>query len=712
MSLNPSKKELLEKIQKLEEQISLLNYTGSLDNLGYLIDAFKHNTMIPGKMFQMILDHIPQRIFWKDTESKYLGCNKLFALDSGLKNPADIVGKSDHELSWKESARQHKMDDRQVIKTKKPKLRYEETIFDANGKVMWVETNKLPMLNTEGEVIGILGTYEDITERKNAQQQIQKQSEEIQEKNLVLQKHIKELKEATTELIQSQKRLNKAQEISLSGSWSYNEKTKELEWSDQAYRLFGYNPGELEITEEVFLSLLHPEDKEDFLSAFRLTMEQKVPFDVEIRIINANGKMLYIHAVGGIITDRRAKISSFEGQFRDITIRKKAEMELIKAKEKAEESDRLKSAFLANMSHEIRTPMNGIIGFSQLLKEESLTPEKRNEFINIIANNGKTLLNLIDDIIDLAKIESGHMTIETVPCRANSIMTELYQQFLEILQIKEKEHLEFQYFIPDKPVDVVTDPNRLRQILSNLLDNAIKFTEKGFIRFGFEINEDKYLTFYVKDSGIGIPDEKQLSVFERFRQINETYNRLYGGTGLGLAISRNLAHLMGGELWVESKENVGTSFYLSLPYITIPVKPDELPKAKQITKIPTGKWKNNTILIVEDEPLNLFMLKEFLRPSGIRILHAGTGDDALKLYHDNKDIDVILMDIRIPGINGYDATREIRKSSQKIPIIAQTAYAMQEDRKKCLEAGCNDFLSKPLNKELLLQSIIKFIGPK
>jgi two-component system CheB/CheR fusion protein len=712
MSLNPSKKELLEKIQKLEEQISLLQYTGSLDNLGYLIDAFKHNTMIPGKMFQMILDHIPQRIFWKDTEFKYLGCNKMFAQDSGLKDPSEIVGMSDFELSWKELATLYRKHDKHVLKSKKPKLRYRETLTVSGGREMWVETNKLPMLNTEGEVIGILGTYEDITERTNAEQKIQTQSEEIQEKNLVLKKHIQELKEATTDLIQSQKKLNKAQEISLSGSWSYNQKTKELEWSDQAYRLFGYDPGELILTESTFLSLIHPEDKDEFLSALKLTMEKSVPFDMELRIINANGKMMYMHAVGGIIIDSRANSSSFEGQFRDITIRKKAELELIKSKEKAEESDRLKSAFLANMSHEIRTPMNGIIGFSQLLKEKSLTPEKRDEFINIIANNGKALLNLIDDIIDLAKIESGHMTIETVPCRANSIMFELYQQFLEILQIKEKENLEFQYFVPEEQVDVVTDPNRLRQILSNLLDNAIKFTEKGFIQFGFEINEDKYLTFYVKDSGIGIPGEKQLSVFERFRQINETYNRLYGGTGLGLAISRNLAHLMGGELWLESKEKIGTSFYLSLPYITIPVKPDTIPKAKQIIKIPTGSWKKNTILIVEDEPLNLFMLKEFLRPSGIRIIHAGTGDDALKFYHDNNDIDVILMDIRIPGMNGYDATREIRKSSKKIPIIAQTAYAMQEDRKKCIEAGCNDFLSKPLNKELLLQSILKFIGPK
>ena len=180
MSLNPSKKELLEKIQKLEEQISLLKYTGSLDNLGYLIDAFKHNTMIPGKMFQMILDHIPQRIFWKDIEFKYLGCNQMFARDSGIKDPAEIVGKTDFELSWKESAKLYIKDDKQVLKSKKPKLRYRETITVPGGGVMWVETNKLPMLNTEGEVIGILGTYEDITERKNAEQKIQKQSEEIQ----------------------------------------------------------------------------------------------------------------------------------------------------------------------------------------------------------------------------------------------------------------------------------------------------------------------------------------------------------------------------------------------------------------------------------------------------------------------------------------------------------------------------------------------------
>ena len=710
MSINPSKKELLEKIQKLEEQISLLKYTGSLDNLGYLIDAFKHNTMIPGKMFQMILDHIPQRIFWKDTELKYIGCNKLFALDAGLEDSLEIVGKNDFELSWRESASLYIKDDKQVLKSKKPKISYQETIKIPNGQLMWVETNKLPMLNTQGEVIGILGTYEDITERKKAEQKIHKQSEEIREKNLVLEKHIQELKKATTDLIQSQIKLNKAQEISLSGSWSYNQNTKELEWSDQAYRLFGYNPGELVITESKFLSLIHPEDKALFLTSLKQTFENKVPFDVEMRIIDTDGKMMYMHAVGGIITDMRSKSTSFEGQFRDITIRKNAELELIKAKEKAEESDRLKSAFLANMSHEIRTPMNGIIGFSQLLKEESLTPDKRDEFINIIGNNGKTLLNLIDDIIDLAKIESGHMTIETIPCRANSIMTELYQQFLEVLQIKEKDKLDFQFSIPDEKVDLVTDPSRLRQILSNLLDNAIKFTEKGFIHFGFEINEDRYLTFFVKDSGIGIPEEKQSSVFERFRQINETYNRLYGGTGLGLAISRNLAHLMGGELWLESKEEVGTAFYLSLPYITIPLRPVSITKSKQFNKIPTGCWKKNTILIVEDEPLNLFMLREFLRLSGIRIIHAGTGDDAVKLFHENNDINVILMDIRIPGMNGYSATREIRKSSETIPIIAQTAYAMQEDRKRCLEAGCNDFLTKPLNKGLLLQAIAKFIG--
>jgi two-component system CheB/CheR fusion protein len=456
--------------------------------------------------------------------------------------------------------------------------------------------------------------------------------------------------------------------------------------------------------------LLHPEDKDKFLKSFNNTIKKKAPFDLEIRIINTEGKMMYMHAVGGILSDRRAKSTSFEGQFRDITIRKNAELELIHAKEKAEESDRLKSAFLANMSHEIRTPMNGIIGFSQLLKDESLTKEKRNEFINIIANNGKTLLNLIDDIIDLAKIESGHMAIETIPCRANSIMSELYQQFLEVLQLKGKDHLDFKISVPDEKVDLVTDSNRLRQILSNLLDNAIKFTDKGFIHFGFDINEDKYLIFHVKDSGIGIPVENQLTVFERFRQINETYNRLYGGTGLGLAISRHLAHLLGGELWLESSEGIGTSFYLSLPYITTPIKPDSIPRTKQYKGIPAGCWKKNTILIVEDEPLNLFMLREFLRLSEIRIIHAGTGDDAVNIFHSNKNIDVILMDIRIPGMDGYSATREIRKSSETVPIIAQTAYAMQEDRKLCLDAGCNDFLSKPLNKGLLLQTIARHIG--
>jgi len=387
--------------------------------------------------------------------------------------------------------------------------------------------------------------------------------------------------------------------------------------------------------------------------------------------------------------------------------RKQLENELIRAKEKAEESDRLKSSFLANMSHEIRTPMNGILGMTQLLAIPDISNENRVEYVELINKNSETLLNLIDDIIDVSKIEAGQMKIIRKSFRLNSLLDQLYGLFMSSSVFKSKPNLDLIAVrnLPDK-LSIYSDPDRVRQIFINLIGNAIKFTECGRVEFGYQLKE-KVLEFYVKDTGIGISKEKQKLVFDRFTQADDSLTRKFGGSGLGLAISRGLIELLGGHIWMSSELHRGSTFFFTIPYI--PTFDDENLLKPIEEKQSNFDWKNRSFLIVEDDKVSFKFLEGVFRKTGATILHAENGLRAIEFCRTKPEIDIVLMDIQLPEMSGLDATRIIKALRKDLPIIAQTANAMSEDKERCLEVGCVDYVSKPINIGILFSKIDKYL---
>lgn len=393
---------------------------------------------------------------------------------------------------------------------------------------------------------------------------------------------------------------------------------------------------------------------------------------------------------------------------RDITDNKLVEKELISAKEKAQESDRLKSAFLANMSHEIRTPMHAILGFSKLLEDESITQADKLNFISIINRSGEELLTLINDIIDISKIDSNLLEISKSTFNLNHLIDNLMITFESEKQRLDKSDIKFvlEKGLENKYALIVSDKIRLTQVINNLISNALKFTLKGTIKFGYR-HDGKYLMFYVEDTGKGIAEENLSLIFERFRQEDESNERNYGGAGLGLPISKGFIELLGGKIWVESEEGKGSKFFFTLPYEFIETPEIDLNKTSH--QLMNCNFKGKTILIVEDIIENYELLSIYLRNTNANLIYAENGAIAVEKVNTEAKIDCVLMDIRMPIMNGYTATREIKKINPNIPIIALTAHAFSEEKKRCYEAGCNGFISKPINKEELLLTIESFL---
>ncbi|HDP54533.1 MAG TPA: response regulator, partial [Bacteroidetes bacterium] len=369
---------------------------------------------------------------------------------------------------------------------------------------------------------------------------------------------------------------------------------------------------------------------------------------------------------------------------------------LEEAKEKAEESNRLKSAFLANMSHEIRTPMNGIVGFASLLKvRPDLPKEKVTHYVNIINDSSKVLLNLINDIIDISKIEANQLDIKQEPHDINKLISELYAMYRSEKHRLKKDSVEVRFNVPfeHQEMVVLTDVERLRQVLANLLNNALKFTNEGTVEFGYRLNGEK-LYFFVEDTGIGVRDEKVSQIFERFRQVDESKSRAYGGSGLGLAISKGIVSKMNGEIGVKSQEGNGSHFWFTIPYLPVSKNDEQNGNAKD--KFDCPNFSGKTILAVDDAEESLLLLSELVKPTGATFIGVNSSHEATEQCRSNSKIDLVLMDLQLPNINGYEATRIIKHFRPLLPIIAQTANAMSNDRELALDAGCDDYISKPI----------------
>jgi len=415
-----------------------------------------------------------------------------------------------------------------------------------------------------------------------------------------------------------------------------------------------------------------------------------------------DGSIIWVESDYRAVKNKKGKIIYIDGNMQDITKRKLIEKELIEAKEKAEESDYLKSTFLANMSHEIRTPMNGIIGFSEMFLKENISKDKRKFYANVVIDSGKQLLKIVDDILDISMIESNTIKLVKDKVIVNNVLMNLFAIFngqLDSNAIK----LQVHKTLNDEQSTIYTDNQRFQQVLTNLINNAIKFTQVGHIKFGYLLKE-KNLEFYVEDTGLGIDTNNLDKIFERFTQAEKSTSQVYGGTGLGLSISKHLVELLGGNIWVESKKGKGSKFFFTIPY-----NPVMLKNSKPESNAKEEKTKY-TILVAEDEEVNYLFIEEVLSDLDIQIIPAKNGLETVKICKENPFIDLVLMDLKMPIMDGFEATKKIKEIRPKLPIIAQTAYAMTSDKEKAQKAGCDDYFSKPIDANELIATVKKILN--
>jgi signal transduction histidine kinase/CheY-like chemotaxis protein len=426
-----------------------------------------------------------------------------------------------------------------------------------------------------------------------------------------------------------------------------------------------------------------------------------VPLARQLRILDNEGHIHWLWIRLFPIPNPGNNINRFTGIASDITHQKDIERELRTAKEKAQESDQLKSAFLANLSHEIRTPMNGIIGFSELITRAVSGNSDLDHYVEIINKCNEQLLHIIDDLVDISKIEANQMQLNEQECNITALIDDLFLFYHHELSRMGKNNIQLlkQIELSDNENIILTDEYRLRQVLMNLMNNAVKFTLEGHIRFGIVKGKGSYLEIFVEDTGIGISPEQTEIIFKPFRQIDSNLN---SGSGLGLSICRGIVKLMGGKIRVESEPDLGSTFSFTIPY-RVPDRTSDQKKSRQ--KEDTMHLEGKTLLIVEDDDMNFAFLEEILASTEMKFLRASDGLQAVEMTETEKP-ELIIMDIRLPLMNGLDATRKIREKGITTPIIAQTAYAMSEDKEICIAAGCDDYISKPIHKDLLLKKIV------
>ncbi len=372
---------------------------------------------------------------------------------------------------------------------------------------------------------------------------------------------------------------------------------------------------------------------------------------------------------------------------------------------KAKRADQLKSSFLANMSHEIRTPLNAIVGFSNILADENLTAEEKKQYSTIINGSNDSLLRLVNDILDVSMVESDQLNLRINSCDISKLLDNLEKTYL--LKLKnEGRDIKLVNQKQEWHVFISTDYTRLQQVLVNLLDNALKYTEQGEIEFGFTI-EEKEIKFYVKDTGIGIKDAHIKYLFDRFYKIEDDNSKLFRGTGIGLYLSKKLVNMLGGKIWVNSDFGKGSAFYFTIPKVDFHAETNGALSSKHHDYL-SNTERRIKIMIIEDQESNQEYYSALLKQGNFELIQAYNGNEGIKTFEKYPEIDLILLDLKMPDIDGFEVLKNIRKKDTKIPIIAQTAYAMSADRERCLEAGFNDYIAKPVQRDALYQLIEKY----
>ena len=585
------------------------------------------------------------------------------------------------------------------------------------GESYSIDSNPSQILNM------LLSTYESAVERNL--ELVTKESElmalnsslqrKVEERKKELTSQLAEKKESENVLKKSEEKYRDLVDNATAGVYIANTEGELLFANDAMKSMLEYGSFEELLSVNMRNIFKHTEDREELLSM--LEVPGKVSsFETELNTKTGNTKyvILSVMLANGILS----------GTILDITERKqleernkKYELELIEATEEAMELEKLKTAFLANMSNEILTPMNTIMGFSDLLSDPDLPNEKLLHFSEQLNTSGNSLVNLIDNIIDVAKVESGEVRIKLSECKINNLLLDLYACFDNEIKEKGKNnvYLRLKRASKDKDFAILSEPYRLRRIMSNILENAVNYTDSGKIEFGYSIMdgesdgktapEGQMLQFFVRDKGKGIPKEKMDLIFDRFRHSDDSYTKQFEGAGLSLPISRAYVELLGGEMWCESVEGEGSEFYFTVPCNTVEAKsgiPD-------IAVIPETNWENINILVAEDVESNYLFIEAVLERLKVRLLWAKNGKEAFEKFKENKNIDLILMDMRMPLMSGFEAVKKIREINKEIPIIAQTAFAGIDDKELILDTGCNDYISKPIDKDLLIKIVGKYV---
>lgn len=468
------------------------------------------------------------------------------------------------------------------------------------------------------------------------------------------------------------------------------------------YDLFGYT--QQEISGKKLIGLIIPQNTHSYWKNYLTQLREGKEVTFEEYRKHKEGHLIQVAIHATPIMQSNGNIQNYV-IYRDITQQKQFEEELDYARRKAEESDRLKSAFLANISHEIRTPMNAILGFSSLLSGKDVSKQTREEYIRIISQSGSNLLSIIDNILDFAKIEAENLSIVRKTTDVYELIKHLQKYGADLIKQSQKKQLEIICHPIEAPIEIFVDKKRLKQILENLVSNAIKFSEKGTIEVGIQLSGDKNITFYVKDQGIGISEKEQMFIFDRFRQLDDDTTRKYGGTGLGLALCKSIVNLMEGSLWVESQPQKGSTFYVSLPLLKSPEPAVYMKPKEDISK---HQWPDKNILIAEDNINNYEYLKNALSTTESKILWAKNGKEAIDMVKSHK-IDLLLMDINMPVMDGNSALRQIRNLFPNLPVIAQTAYAMTDEIHQLKAMGYDDLLIKPIGIKELIHKIAVFM---
>ena len=646
--------------------------------------------------YRLVFENAPLGLIHYDSNGQIISCNEEFVR---------IIGSSKQAL---EGLNMLSLPDKKIVEALEISLagglgHYEDYYHSTTAnKTTPVQVLFAPIY-TNQKLVGGVGIIQDITDRKKNEQALKEQNEEYLALN-------EELLQTNEELYKAKKLVEKSEEklrlMLKNSSDTYvlvNEKGEQFYVSDAAVRATGFSLDELL---GPIQNVIYPEDIDIVLKAWNevLTKKDEV-IRVQYRHKHKTKEYIWYEAVGQNFLDNPL-INAVVVNVRDITTMKEFETELITAKEKAEESDRLKSAFLANMSHEIRTPMNGILGFTSLLKQAKGTIEEQREYINIIEKSGFRLLNIINDIIDISKIESGQMKLKIAPTNIDEQLKYLFDFFKPEAERKGLAFLLKKGVCAESSI-INTDGEKVYAILTNLIKNAIKFTDTGVVEVEY-FCKDKDFEFLVRDTGVGIPKDRQQAIFERFVQADISDKRAYQGAGLGLSITKAFVEMLGGKIWVESEVHVGSVFHFTIPAVQQQFVPEKKTNAElKLSKPNLPKLK---VLVAEDDSASSMLLTLMLGNLDFTIFQASNGQRAVDIILKNPDIDLILMDIKMPELTGLEATEAIRKFNGKVVIIGQSAHALAGDKERAIQAGCNDYITKPISYEVLMSLIRKFFN--